>query len=172
MACRKRTQPWFKEKKKVHWPCVPEFHLLTQQPVADRKRFGGVMFKEMERECLLAHGATTNLHKCLFTFATLVHVWKTCIYEESLSLIGKDLGESGSEKLSGTAYLPMGPLRTFKNPYSHLRLWCMFEFWPKATLASSPGRLGGVSVQTWTPTLTLASSDMDANLSSLHAQQS
>ncbi|MQL75945.1 hypothetical protein Taro_008315 [Colocasia esculenta] len=46
------------------------------------------------------------------------------------------------------------------------------EFWPKATLASSPGRLGGVSVQTWTPTLIPASSDVDANLSDLHAQQS
>ncbi|MQM09945.1 hypothetical protein Taro_042829, partial [Colocasia esculenta] len=46
------------------------------------------------------------------------------------------------------------------------------HFWPKATLASSPGRLGGVSIQTWTPTLILASSDMDANLSGLHAQQS
>ncbi|MQL98920.1 hypothetical protein Taro_031634 [Colocasia esculenta] len=31
---------------------------------------------------------------------------------------------------------------------------------------------GGVSVQTWTPTLILASSDMDANFSDLHAQQS
>ncbi|MQL95815.1 hypothetical protein Taro_028488 [Colocasia esculenta] len=46
------------------------------------------------------------------------------------------------------------------------------EFWLKATLASSLGRLGGVSVQTWTPTLILASNDMDANLSGLHAQQS
>ncbi|MQL67729.1 hypothetical protein Taro_000025 [Colocasia esculenta] len=46
------------------------------------------------------------------------------------------------------------------------------EFWPKAILASSQSRLGGVSIQTWTPTLILASSDMDANLSGLHAQQS
>ncbi|MQL92883.1 hypothetical protein Taro_025518 [Colocasia esculenta] len=42
----------------------------------------------------------------------------------------------------------------------------------QAILASTPGRLGGVSVQTWTPTLILASRDMDANLSGLHAQQS
>ncbi|MQL91482.1 hypothetical protein Taro_024093 [Colocasia esculenta] len=39
-------------------------------------------------------------------------------------------------------------------------------------LASTPGRLTGVSVQTWTPTLILASSDVDANFSGLHAQQS
>ncbi|MQL70074.1 hypothetical protein Taro_002361 [Colocasia esculenta] len=50
--------------------------------------------------------------------------------------------------------------------------WLVAEFWPKAILASTPGRLGGVSVQTWTPTLILASSDMDANFSDLHAQQS
>ncbi|MQM08947.1 hypothetical protein Taro_041807 [Colocasia esculenta] len=42
----------------------------------------------------------------------------------------------------------------------------------QAILASTPGRLAGVSVQTWTPTLILASSDIDANLSGLHAQQS
>ncbi|MQM06228.1 hypothetical protein Taro_039048, partial [Colocasia esculenta] len=35
-------------------------------------------------------------------------------------------------------------------------------FWPKATLESSPGRLAGVSVQTWMPTLILASSDAQA----------
>ncbi|MQL70068.1 hypothetical protein Taro_002367 [Colocasia esculenta] len=46
------------------------------------------------------------------------------------------------------------------------------EFWPKVILASTPGRLGGVSIQTWTPTLILAFSDMDANFSDLHAQQS
>ncbi|MQM09222.1 hypothetical protein Taro_042096 [Colocasia esculenta] len=45
-------------------------------------------------------------------------------------------------------------------------------FWPKANLASTLGRLSGVSVQTWTPTLTPASSDMDANFSDLHALQS
>ncbi|MQL74930.1 hypothetical protein Taro_007296, partial [Colocasia esculenta] len=39
-------------------------------------------------------------------------------------------------------------------------------------LASTPGRLDGVSVQEWTPTLIPASSDVDANFSDLHAQQS
>ncbi|MQL80944.1 hypothetical protein Taro_013397, partial [Colocasia esculenta] len=42
----------------------------------------------------------------------------------------------------------------------------------RSPLAPTLGRLEGVSVQTWTPTLTLASSDMDANFSGLHAQQS
>ncbi|MQL85170.1 hypothetical protein Taro_017687 [Colocasia esculenta] len=42
----------------------------------------------------------------------------------------------------------------------------------EATLASTLGRLSGVSVQTWTPILIPASSDMDANFSDLHALQS
>ncbi|MQL72809.1 hypothetical protein Taro_005168 [Colocasia esculenta] len=48
----------------------------------------------------------------------------------------------------------------------------LIGFWPKVTLASTSGRRGGVNVQTWTPILTQASSDVDVNLSDLHAQQS
>ncbi|MQL94301.1 hypothetical protein Taro_026957 [Colocasia esculenta] len=33
-------------------------HPLTRKPVADRKRFGGVRFREMERDYLLAHSAS------------------------------------------------------------------------------------------------------------------
>ncbi|MQM12012.1 hypothetical protein Taro_044925 [Colocasia esculenta] len=49
----------------------------------------------------------------------------------------------------------------------------VLEFWPKASLASISIDVDVVSVSTiWTPTLTPASSDVDANFSDLHALQS
>lgn len=55
-------------------------HPLTRQPVADRKRFGGIKFGEMERDCLLAHGASANLHERLFTLSDFsqMHLCQTC----------------------------------------------------------------------------------------------
>ncbi|XP_058096587.1 DNA-directed RNA polymerases IV and V subunit 2-like [Magnolia sinica] len=51
---------------KVKFRNTGPVHPLTRQPVADRKRFGGVKFGEMERDCLLAHGAAANLYERLF----------------------------------------------------------------------------------------------------------
>uniref|UniRef100_A0A1D1YSW2 DNA-directed RNA polymerase subunit beta n=1 Tax=Anthurium amnicola TaxID=1678845 RepID=A0A1D1YSW2_9ARAE len=65
---------------KVKFRNTGPVHPLTRQPVADRKRFGGVRFGEMERDCLLAHGAAANLHERLFTLSdsSQLHVCQSC----------------------------------------------------------------------------------------------
>ncbi|XP_044961868.1 DNA-directed RNA polymerases IV and V subunit 2-like [Hordeum vulgare subsp. vulgare] len=65
---------------KVKFRNTGPVHPLTRQPVVDRKRFGGVKFGEMERDCLLAHGATANLHERLFTLSDLsqLHICQVC----------------------------------------------------------------------------------------------
>ncbi|MQM10841.1 hypothetical protein Taro_043738, partial [Colocasia esculenta] len=65
---------------KVKFRNTGPVHPLTRQPVADRKRFGGVRFGEIERDCLLAHGAAANLHERLFTLSdsSQMQVYQTC----------------------------------------------------------------------------------------------
>ncbi|KAJ4826469.1 hypothetical protein Tsubulata_019438 [Turnera subulata] len=65
---------------KVKFRNTGPVHPLTRQPVTDRKRFGGIKFGEMERDCLIAHGATANLHERLFTLSdsSAMHVCQKC----------------------------------------------------------------------------------------------
>lgn len=65
---------------KVKFRNTGPVHPLTRQPVADRKRFGGIRFGEMERDCLLAHGASANLHERLFTLSdrSQIHICTKC----------------------------------------------------------------------------------------------
>ncbi|XP_021864536.2 DNA-directed RNA polymerases IV and V subunit 2 [Spinacia oleracea] len=65
---------------KVKFRNTGPVHPLTRQPVADRKRFGGIKFGEMERDCLIAHGASANLHERLFTLSdsSHMHVCRKC----------------------------------------------------------------------------------------------
>ncbi|KAJ6957031.1 hypothetical protein NC653_039072 [Populus alba x Populus x berolinensis] len=64
----------------VHMAEDKVIHPLTRQPVADRKRFGGIKFGEMERDCLIAHGASANLHERLFTLSdsSEMHICQKC----------------------------------------------------------------------------------------------
>ncbi|XWS72757.1 hypothetical protein CRYUN_Cryun02cG0068400 [Craigia yunnanensis] len=65
---------------KVKFRNTGPVHPLTRQPVADRKRYGGIKFGEMERDCLIAHGASANLHERLFTLSdsSHMHVCQKC----------------------------------------------------------------------------------------------
>ncbi|KAL9226807.1 hypothetical protein vseg_002576 [Gypsophila vaccaria] len=65
---------------KVKFRNTGPVHPLTRQPVADRKRFGGIKFGEMERDCLIAHGASSNLHERLFTLSdhSQMHICRKC----------------------------------------------------------------------------------------------
>ncbi|KAE8689903.1 DNA-directed RNA polymerase D subunit 2b [Hibiscus syriacus] len=66
---------------KVKFRNTGPVHPLTRQPVADRKRYGGIKFGEMECDCLIAHGASANLHERLFTLSDSsgqMHVCQNC----------------------------------------------------------------------------------------------
>ncbi|KAK6274178.1 PREDICTED: DNA-directed RNA polymerases IV and V subunit 2 [Theobroma cacao] len=65
---------------KVKFRNTGPVHPLTRQPVADRKRYGGIKFGEMERDCLIAHGASANLHERLVTLSdsSQMHVCRNC----------------------------------------------------------------------------------------------
>uniref|UniRef100_A0ACD5UFI6 Uncharacterized protein n=1 Tax=Avena sativa TaxID=4498 RepID=A0ACD5UFI6_AVESA len=84
---------------KVKFRNTGPVHPLTRQPVADRKRFGGVKFGEMERDCLLAHGAAANLHERLFMLSDFseMHVCQTC--ERVANVIIRPV--SGGKKIRG-----------------------------------------------------------------------
>ncbi|XP_062190987.1 DNA-directed RNA polymerases IV and V subunit 2-like [Phragmites australis] len=65
---------------KVKFRNTGPVHPLTRQPVEDKKRFGGVKFGEMERDCILAHGAAANLHERLFMLSDFsqMHICQAC----------------------------------------------------------------------------------------------
>ncbi|XP_071709446.1 DNA-directed RNA polymerases IV and V subunit 2-like [Rutidosis leptorrhynchoides] len=65
---------------KVKFRNTGPVHPLTRQPVADRKRFGGVKFGEMERDCIIAFGATATLFERLYTLcdASHMHICRKC----------------------------------------------------------------------------------------------
>lgn len=62
---------------KVKFRNTGPVHPLTRHPVAG---FGGIKFGEIERDCLIAHGASANLHECLFTFSDSsdMHICQKC----------------------------------------------------------------------------------------------
>ncbi|XP_027355281.1 DNA-directed RNA polymerases IV and V subunit 2 [Abrus precatorius] len=84
---------------KVKFRNTGPVHPLTRQPVADRKRFGGIKFGEMERDCLIAHGASANLYERLFTLSdsSQIHICSKC--KNAANVILRPV--SGGRKIRG-----------------------------------------------------------------------
>ncbi|KAL3587123.1 hypothetical protein D5086_013990 [Populus alba] len=79
---------------KVKFRNTGPVHPLTRHPVAG---FGGIKFGEIERDCLLAHGASANLLECLFTFSdsSEMHICQKC-------------KKCGQRDPTGSAWWPQG----------------------------------------------------------------
>ena len=63
---------------KLHSRASGRIQLLTRQPIEGRAKGGGLRLGEMEKDCLVAHGASLLLKERFDSDRTIVHICETC----------------------------------------------------------------------------------------------
>jgi len=63
---------------KMHARASGRIQLLTRQPIEGRSKGGGLRLGEMEKDCLVAHGASLLLKERFDSDKTTLHICESC----------------------------------------------------------------------------------------------